>query len=137
MCKQGDEEEVARGRQGCVEEGSWGEGALHAIESAREQRRLQEERNSRRTQESSGNGLADVQRRWLAEEGSREVCYPLILHLVDFSVSRQSIEQVHLFVIRIQKSTNIFLGLCSELFVNTCSYPLGEIVKNVLAFNFL
>ena len=93
MCKQGDEKEVARGRQGCVEEGSWGEGALHAIESAREQRRLQEERNSRRTQESSGNGLADVQRRWLTEEGSREVCYPLILHLVDFSVTARALNK--------------------------------------------
>ena len=97
MCEQGDEEEVARGRQARVEEGSWGEGGLHAIEAAREQRRLQEERSSRHTQESWRSGLADVQRRWLAEEGSREVCYPLILHLVDFSVSRQSIEQVHLF----------------------------------------
>ena len=27
---------------------------------------------------------------------SSSLCYPLILHLVDFSVSRQSIEQVHL-----------------------------------------
>ena len=65
------------------------------------------------------------------------ICYPLIFHLVDFLVSRQSIEQVHLFVIRIQKSASLFLGLYSELFVDTCSYPLGEIVKNVLAFNFL
>ena len=54
-----------------------------------------------------------------------------------FFGDRQSIEQVHLFVIRIQKSTNIFLGFCSELFVNTRSYPLGKIVKNVLTFNFL
>ena len=57
--------------------------------------------------------------------------------LSGFFGDRQSIEQVHLFVIRIQKSTNIFLGFCSELFVNTRSYPLGKIVKNVLAFNFL
>ena len=35
--------------------------------------------------------------------GYREPCYPLILHLVDFLVSCQSIEQVHLFKIRIQK----------------------------------
>ena len=27
-------------------------------------------------------------------------------------------------------------GLNFLIFVNTCSYPLGEIVKNVLAFNF-
>ena len=30
------------------------------------------------------------------------LCYPLILHLVDFSVSRQSIEQAHLFKIKVQ-----------------------------------
>ena len=40
--------------------------------------------------------------------GYREPCYPLILHLVDFLVSRQSIEQVHLFMIIVQKFSVLY-----------------------------
>ena len=51
-------------------------------------------------------------------------CYPLILLLVGFSVSHQSIEQVHLFVIKIQKSASLSLGVCSEFFVKYMFIPL-------------
>ena len=46
-----------------------------------------------------------------------------------FSVSRQSIEQVHLFMIRVQKSASLFLGVCSKIFVTHFIPPWGNCKK--------
>ena len=60
------------------------------------------------------------------------VLLPPKLYLVDFSSDPARFEQAHLFMTRVQKSAKIFWEFV-WIFCNTCPYPLGEIVKNVLA----
>ena len=54
---------------------------------------------------------------------------PPKLYLVDFSSEPVKWNKYTCSFFRVQKSTRIFLGVRSDFFCNTCSYPLGENCK--------
>ena len=52
---------------------------------------------------------------------------PPKLYLVDFSSEPARFEQAHLFMIRVQRSARIFLGICSKFFVTHVHTHLGKL----------